>query len=75
MTIIIEIHYISASGNKVLQQGEFKLTGRKKPEQLALDFWKQIQCDLPYGGEIQKVIAAGENITEKVMELEKTPLD
>lgn len=74
MTIIIQIHYISGAGNKILQQGEFRV-GKKKVEEVAFEFWKQIQRSTPYGGQLEKVIAAGEDITEKVIELEKAPLD
>lgn len=74
MIIIIEIHYISGAGNKILQQGEFRL-GKRKPEEIAFEFWKQIQRNLPYGGQLEKVIANNEDITNVVKELYEAPLD
>lgn len=74
MIVIIQIHYTSGAGNKILQQGEFRI-GKKKVEEVAFEFWKQIKRSLPYGGELEKVVAGDEDITEKVMELEKAPLD
>lgn len=68
MTIIIQIYYIT-NGNNVLRRGEYKLKG-KKPEELALDFWTWIKGEHPYHCEITKVIADGEEITEKVKDLE-----
>lgn len=73
MNIVIEIHFISAE-SKVLQSGSFLLK-RRKPEEVAYEFWKQIKRRMPYGGEIQKVLANGEDITELVIELEKAPLN
>lgn len=68
MTITIAIHYIS-NGNRSLQRGDFKFNGRK-PEQVAFEFWNWIQRNLPYGGELEKVIVGEEDITEMVKELE-----
>jgi hypothetical protein len=72
MNITIEIHYISSS--KILQRGSFPLKGRK-PEQIALQFWKEIKREMPYAREIEQVFAAGEDITELVKKLEKAPLE
>ncbi|MCM3567829.1 hypothetical protein [Neobacillus mesonae] len=68
MTITIQINYIT-NGNKVMQQGDFKLRG-KKPEQIALEFWRQIQREMPYKCELEKIIATGEEITVLVKGLE-----
>lgn len=69
MNINIEIHFISYK-NKVMRRGEFPLR-RKQPAEVAFEFWRQIRREMPYGGELVKVKAAGEDITELVMELEK----
>jgi hypothetical protein len=47
----------------------------KKPEAVAFNWWKQIRKEMPYWPELVKVMCDGEDITEKVMELEKAPLD
>ncbi|MCM3728707.1 hypothetical protein M3226_23970 [Neobacillus cucumis] len=71
MNITIEIHYKAES--RLIQRASFPLKGRK-PERVALKFWKSIKKDMPYPVELEEVIAAGENITEKVKELEKQKL-
>lgn len=69
MNVVIEIHYIT-NGVKNLQSSTFPLRG-KSPEHVALEFWRQIQKEMPYDCQLEKVIiAGGENITEKVLELE-----
>jgi hypothetical protein len=70
LNVSIQIHYI-ANENKVLQRGAFPLRGRK-PELVALEFWKWIKGENPYECEIEKVFVDGEDITEKVKELDKT---
>jgi hypothetical protein len=67
LNVIISIRYLSPAG-PVLQQGEFYLKGRK-PEQVALNWWKQIQRDV-YTDELISVEVNGEDITEKVRALE-----
>jgi len=71
MNITIEIHYISNS--KILQKGSFPLRGRK-PEQVALQFWKDIKREMSHELELEEVIAAGENITDLVKDLERKEL-
>ncbi|MFJ5713099.1 hypothetical protein [Neobacillus sp. NPDC093127] len=69
MTIIIEIHYIGAS--RMYQKGSFQPRG-KKPEYVALQFWKQIKKDMSYHVELEKVIVEGnQDITQLVKDLEK----
>ncbi|OIK14261.1 hypothetical protein BIV60_12200 [Bacillus sp. MUM 116] len=72
MNVSIELHFIS-NENKVMRRGEFPLR-RKRPEEVAFEFWKQIKREMPFGGELVRVKASGEDITELVMELEKAPL-
>ncbi|WHY75695.1 hypothetical protein QNH20_16365 [Neobacillus sp. WH10] len=67
-TIIIEIHYSAAS--RGYKKGAFQLRGRK-PEYVALQFWKQINKELSYRAELEKVIVEGDqDITQLVKELE-----
>jgi hypothetical protein len=73
MTVLIVIHFIS-SENKIMQRGSFPLKGKTK-EVVAFEWWKQIRREMPYGGELEKVTANGEDITEKVKEMEKAPLE
>ncbi|PGY10625.1 hypothetical protein [Bacillus sp. AFS031507] len=66
--IKIEIHYYANS--KALQQGSFPLRG-KKPEVIALEWWKQIKKNMSQHAELEKVVVNGDqDITELVMELE-----
>jgi hypothetical protein len=73
MNIVIRIDY-KASGNKAYQGGSFPLRGRK-PEQVALDWWKQIKREMSYRAELEKVTANGEDITELVQDLEDKALN
>ncbi|OIK17209.1 hypothetical protein BIV60_00535 [Bacillus sp. MUM 116] len=73
MNVSIEFHFIS-NENKVMRRGEFPLR-RKRPEEVAFEFWKQIKREMPFDGELVRVKASGEDITELVMELEKAPLE
>lgn len=73
MTVLIVIHYIS-NDNQVMQRGSFPLRGKTK-EDVAFDWWKQIQKEIPYWPEIVKVVVDGEDITEKVKEMDEAPLD
>lgn len=68
MTITIEIHYTAAS--RSYQKGAFQHRGRK-PEVIALEFWKQIQKDLSYHALLEKVLASEEDITQLVKDLEE----
>jgi hypothetical protein len=63
MNITIRIKYHSPAG-PVLQQGEFYLRG-KKPEQVSLNWWKQIQREV-YTDELISVKVNGEDITDKI---------
>ncbi|MED3623279.1 MULTISPECIES: hypothetical protein [Neobacillus] len=70
MNVVIEIHYL-ASGGKVLKSGSFPLQGRK-PEQVAFQFWKQIQKEQPFEIQLENVIINGDqDITDLVLELEQ----
>jgi hypothetical protein len=69
ITVAIQIHYIS-NKIKVLQRGSFPLSG-KKHEVIAFEWWRKIKREMPFGAELEKVIADGEDITEVIMEMEK----
>lgn len=73
MTVLIVIHYIS-SDNKIMQRGSFPLRG-KKPEEVAYEWLRKIKREMPYYEDVEKILADGEDITEKVRELETAPLD
>jgi hypothetical protein len=66
MNVIISIRYSSPAG-PVLQQGEFYLRG-KRPEQIALNWWKQIQREV-YTDELISVEVNNEDITDKIKPL------
>jgi hypothetical protein len=73
MIVLIVIHFIS-SDNKIMQRGSFPLKGKAK-EVVALEFWKWIKREMPFECEIEKVTVDGEDITEKVKEMDKAPLE
>ena len=64
MNVLIAIKYNSPAGT-VLQQGDFPLRG-KKPEAIALEWWKQIQREVYTEGLIQVIVNGNEDITDKV---------
>ena len=69
MYITIEIHYKGAS--RATRSDSFQLRG-KKPEEVALSFWKQIKSDMSYRAELEKVIMNGDqDITQLVRNLEE----
>jgi exonuclease III len=69
MNVVIEIHFIS--GSRGLQKGSFKQRGRK-PENIALDFWKEIKKEMSHRAKLEKVIVDGDqDITHLVIDLEK----
>lgn len=73
MNVFIQIIFIS-SDNNVMIRGTFPLKGRK-PEEIAYNWWKQVRRQMPYGGELIKVICDSEDITQKVKEFEKALLN
>jgi len=66
MNVSVTIRYNSPAG-PVLQQGDFPLN-RRKPEEVALKWWKQIQNEVYTDGLIE-VTANSEDITDKVIAL------
>jgi hypothetical protein len=73
MNVTIQIHYVAIENkNRVLQRGSFPLRD-KKPEQVALEFWRRIKKEMPLEIAIVQVIADGEDITEVVKELDEAP--
>ncbi|MFD0827084.1 hypothetical protein ACT8ZR_15705 [Neobacillus sp. M.A.Huq-85] len=66
--VTIEIHYNVDS--RITQKGSFPLRGRR-PEHVALAFWKQIRKEMSYHAILEKVlIDGGKDITEQVKDLE-----
>jgi len=69
MNVTIEIHYTASS--RIVQGASFPLRGRK-PERIALEWWKQIKREMSYHAQLEKVIINGDqDITELVLALEK----
>jgi len=66
MQILITIKYNSPAGN-VTQNGYFQLKG-KLPEQIALQWWKDIQRNV-FAHDLISVKCEDEDITEKVKAL------
>ncbi|MFD0825879.1 hypothetical protein ACT8ZR_09390 [Neobacillus sp. M.A.Huq-85] len=73
MNVSIEIQYIAAD-SKVMQRGEFPLR-RRKPEEVAFEWLKQIKREMPFYEELVKVKVNEEDITELVKEIDEAPLD
>jgi hypothetical protein len=71
MNVTIEIHYKAAS--KLMQRASFPTKGRK-PERVAYEFWKSIKKEMPYPVVLEEVLAAGEDVTQKIKELERQEL-
>ncbi|PFP30748.1 hypothetical protein COJ96_04210 [Bacillus sp. AFS073361] len=70
--ITIEIHYTSAS--RLMQRGSFPLKGRR-PEQVALAFWKEIRKQMSNRAELERAIVNGDqDITELVADIEREEL-
>lgn len=70
--VVISIRYTTLAG-RTLQRWDCPLRGRK-PAVIARDWWNQIQKEV-YTDELIEVTANGEDITDKVKELEKAPLN
>lgn len=73
MNVTIQIKYLSNAG-RVMQRGSFPLRGRK-PEKIAYDWLQQIKRQVTYQELISVVADGDQDITEKVRELEKAPLE
>lgn len=72
MSITITINY-EAAGIGSSQSGSFKLRGRK-PEQVALEWWKELKWN-NYNPRLKSIIINGsEDITEAVIALANAPL-
>lgn len=69
MDYVIRVDYTS-NDNKVMQRGTFPIK-RRTSEQAAYDFWRQIKREMPFECYLEKVVVDAEDITEKVMELDK----
>ncbi|PFP30103.1 hypothetical protein COJ96_07895 [Bacillus sp. AFS073361] len=70
--ITIEIHYTAAS--RLVQGGSFPLRGRR-PEQVALAFWKEIRKQMSQHAQLEQILVNGDqDITELVAEMEREEL-
>lgn len=62
---------ISNQTTERYKKDPFRLEGRK-PEKVALEFWKQIKKEMSHRAELEKVIVDGDqDITQMVIDLEK----
>ncbi|WHZ05844.1 hypothetical protein QNH48_14985 [Neobacillus sp. YX16] len=69
MTVLLVIHYIAIEvDTKIMRKWETPLRG-KKPEEVALKWWKEIIREYHIDLELEKVTSDGEDITELVNEL------
>jgi hypothetical protein len=68
MNVSLRIDY--TGGSRISQSGSFPLRGRK-PEQIALLWWKQLKKESSYRATLDAVIADGQDITQQVVDLEK----
>lgn len=73
MNIRIQITYLT-EGGRAQQSGTFQSRG-KKPEVLAFEWLKQIKRKVNYKDLISVIVDNNVDITDKVIELEKAPLD
>ncbi|MEH7011803.1 hypothetical protein V7087_13495 [Neobacillus niacini] len=69
MNVLIQISY-TTNDNSVFQKGSFPLKGRK-PERVALEFWKWIKSDHPFDCKIEKIMCDGDDVTQLIKDLEK----
>jgi hypothetical protein len=68
MNVSLRIDYIASS--RVSQSGSFPLRGRK-PDKVALEWWKELKKEASYRATLEKVTADGEDITQLVKDLEE----
>jgi len=73
MNVTIQIKYLSDAG-RVFQSGTFPLK-RRKAEEVAYDWLQQIKRKVTYKELISVIVDGKEDITEKVLKMEKAPLD
>lgn len=73
MNARIQITYIT-EGGRAQQSGTFLLK-RRKSEEVALDWIKEVKRQVTYKELISVIVDGKDDITEKVLELEKAPLD
>lgn len=73
MNVNLTIKYLSPAG-RVQQGGSFPLRGHKA-EQIALEWIKQIQKEVYFDELLEVIVDGNEDITEKVLEMDKAPLD
>jgi hypothetical protein len=71
MNVSLRIDYIAST--KVSQSGSFPLRGRK-PEKVALEWWKELKKETSYRATLEKVTADGDEITQLVKDLEEEEL-
>ncbi|MBT2637008.1 hypothetical protein [Bacillus sp. ISL-39] len=73
MNARIQITYLT-EGGKTQQRGNFSLK-RRKPEELASDWLQEIKRKVTYQELISVIVDGKEDITDKVLEFQKAPLN
>ncbi len=69
MQVTIKIRYNSPAG--IVTQGGTFLLKRRKPEEVAFEWLKQIKSEVYYEGLIEVIVDGDQDITELVREMEK----
>jgi hypothetical protein len=70
MNVAVRIDYITENENRITQQGSFPQKGRTH-EEVAYEFWRMIKREMPSEIFIERVMADGVEITDKVKEIEE----
>jgi hypothetical protein len=70
MNVAVRIDYRTENENRITQQGSFPQKGRTH-EEVAYEFWRMIKREMPSEIYIERVMADGVDITDKVKEIEE----
>ena len=73
MRVSIQLTYISR-GIRVYRRGSFE-TGGRAPERIVLDWTREIKKEMEIDSVLEVIVDGNVDITEKVLELEKAPLE
>lgn len=73
MDVRIQMTYLTKAG-KAQQSGTFSLR-RRKPEEVAFEWLQAIKRKITYQELISVIVNGDKDITEKIKEMEKAPLN
>jgi hypothetical protein len=73
MNVTIQMKYMT-DGGRAQQSGTFPLKS-KKPEEVAFDWMQEIKRKVTYQELISVILDEEKDLTEKVLEMEKAPLN